>query len=678
MKVYATGQIRNVGLFSHVGAGKTSLVEAMLYDAGAITRLGTVDGGNTVSDYDPDEIKRKISINLSLVPVEWRDSKLNLIDTPGYADFVGEVMSALQVCDGALLVVDAGAGVQVGTEEMWRLIAERGLPRLAFINRLDRDNADFYRTLDQMRQFFGMGVAPLLIPIGAESNFHGVVDLVEAKAYSFSDKTVKEIPVPGDLEATSAEQRQVLVEAVVELDDELTEAYLEGKEIPLERLRAVLRDGVLAGKITPVLCGSATKNLGVQLLLDAIVRYLPSPAERAAVVAKRNGADETLKADPDVGKLSLLRVFSGTLRSDSRVWNPLKETEERIGQLLSVRGREQQPVPALVAGDIGAVAKLSVTLTGDTLCDRQRPLVLPKATFPHWVFTAAIEPKTKEDLEKLSNAIARIIEEDPTLHVERQASTGQTLLSGMGEVHVEVALERMKRKFGAEVTLVPVKVPYKETITAKATAEGRFVRQTGGHGQYGVCHIEIEPMPRGAGFEFVDKIVGGVISAPFREAVLKGVREAMHEGILAGGEVVDLRVTLFDGKEHPVDSSDLAFQIAGSLAFKEAMRKAAPVLLEPILKVRVQVPEDRMGDVIGDLTSRRAKVHAMNPVKAGIMEVEADVPMAEMLRYATDLRSLTQGRATFTSEFLAYEPVPSHIQQQVMETYQKEKAKASA
>ncbi len=693
MKAYATESIRNVGLYSHVGAGKTSLAEAMLFATGAINRLGSVDNGTTVSDYDPDEVKRQISLNLSLIPVEWGDVKINTLDTPGYADFAGEVASALHVSDGAVLVVDVSGGVQVGTEESWERITAHDLPRLIFVNRMDRENADYFATVDSLREYFGNGVAPLHVPIGAANEFSGVVDVLANVAYTCADNQVTETAVPAELEDTVEEYRMTLIENVVELDDDLTEKYLEGEDISAEELQGALHEGVLSGQITPVLCGSATRNIGVQALMDAMVRFLPSPAEIGPATATQAGEERELAADADgplaafvfktlgdpyVGKLSFIRVYSGTLRSDSRVWNVDTESEERIGQLLFVRGREQESAQEIGAGDIGTLAKLATTLTSHTLGERREPLTLPAVTFPPWLFTAAIEPTSKEDLEKLSSALARVTEEDPSLHVERQPITGQTLLSGIGETHINVALERMKRKFGADVKTVPVRVPYKETIMGTAAAEGRFVRQTGGHGQYAVCNIELEPTDRGEGFEFVDKIFGGAISAPFREAVHKGIREAMKEGTLAGGEVVDLRVTLVDGKEHTVDSSDLAFQIAGSMALGEAMDRAKPVLLEPVLQMNVRVPEDRMGDVIGDLTSRRAKVHSMDMVSPGTMEVQADVPQAEVLRYATDLRSLTQGRATFSSEFLGYEQVPASTQEQVVAAHKREKEEASA
>ena len=692
MKAYATDAIRNVGLFSHVGAGKTSLAEAMLYATGAIGRLGAVDNGSTVSDYDPDEIKRQISLNLSLVPVESNDTKINLLDAPGYADFTGEVASALHVSDGAVLVVDVSSGVQVGTEESWERITAHELPRLIFVNRMDRENADYFGTLDSLREFFGNSVAPLHVPIGSQNDFKGVVDILANSAYMYADNEVTEAAVPADLEDTVEEYRQTLIESVVELDDDLTEKYLEGEDITADELQTALHEGVLTGQLTPVLCGSATRNVGVQALIEAIIRYLPSPAETGPATALQGGEEVELAADsegplaafvyktlgdPYVGKLTFVRVYSGTLRSDSRVWNAISESEERIGQLLFLRGREQETTDHIAAGDLGAVAKLADTVTSHTLSERKQASTLPAVTFPRWLFTAAIEPTSKEDLEKLSSALARVTEEDPSLHVERQPITGQTLLSGIGETHINVALERMKRKFGADVKTVPAKVPYKETITGKAAAEGRFVRQTGGHGQYAVCNIEVEPAERGEGFEFVDKIFGGAISAPFREAVHKGIREAMKEGTLAGGEVVDLRVTLVDGKEHTVDSSDLAFQIAGTMALGEAMDRAKPVLLEPVLQMNVRVPEDRMGDVIGDLTSRRAKVHNMDMVSPGTMEVQAEVPQAEVLRYATDLRSLTQGRATFSSEFIGYEQVPASTQEQVVAAHRQEKEEAS-
>lgn len=695
MKVYAPESIRNVGLFSHMGLGKTTLAEAFLFTSGAITRMGRVDEGTTTSDYDPDEQRRHMSVNLSVLPVEWAGSKLNVIDTPGYADFAGEVASALRVVDGAVLLADAVGGLEVGTEQLWAQCRERGLPRLLVVNRMDRENANFAATLEQLRERFGTCVVPLQIPIGSHEQFRGVVDLVARRARLFDGRGgAAEADVPAELQDEVERYCEQLIEAVAETDDELVTKYLEGETLSAEEIKRGLRQGVRSGAIVPVLAAAALANKGTSLILEAIVDYLPSPVEAGTVRATnpQTKREEELRcdptgplaafvfktlADPFIGRLTFFRVYSGTVRPDMHVWNALKEKEERFGPVFTMRGKNQEVAPAVPAGDIAAVAKLAVTTTGDTLCAREHPLVLPGIQFPEPVYSVALEPRTRADLDRMGPALQRIQEEDPTIHIHRDPDTGQTVISGLGDSHIDITVERIKRKFGADLKIEPLRVPYRETIRAKASAEGRFVRQTGGHGQYGVCTIEIEPLPRGSGYEFVDRIVGGVISGSFRPAVDKGIQEAMAEGVLAGYPVVDLRATLVDGKEHPVDSSEMAFKIAGSLAFKSAAEKAGMVLLEPVMHVEVTVPDQYTGDIMGDLSTKRGRVLGMTPEGNGSTTIEAEVPMAEMVRYATDLRSKTQGRGIFKMRFDHYEEVPPNVAQKVIEDAKTRKAGAA-
>ena len=680
MKNFKTEQIRNVGLFSHGGAGKTSLAEAMLFNAGVVNRLGRVDEGTTVSDYDPDEMKRHISVQISLLPYEWKGTKINVLDTPGYFDFIGEVREAIRVIDGAIVLIDAVAGVEVGTETMWRFAAEYQVPRLVFVNRIDRENADFFRAVDQLRDYFGSSVVAIQLPIGSQDTFNGVVDLVRMKAYTGAK--LEEYEIPSELKAQAESYREKLVEAAAENDDALITKYLEGEELTEEEIKNGIRGATLAGKLVPVLVGSATANKAVQALMDAVVDYLPSPVDRGDVKVTNllTNQEQSLKpgdsshlaalvfktsADPYVGKLTYLRVYAGFVHSDTQVWNANKAREERIGQLFVVRGKTQEPVVQIGAGDIGAVAKLQETATGDTLSSKDRPAVLPGITFPKPAFTAAVEPKTKADLDKLGSSLNRLVEEDPTLHVRKEQDTAETLLSGMGESHVDIAVERMKRKFGVDVLVKTPKVPYKETVTAPAKAEYKHKKQTGGHGQYGHVLLEVEPLPRGSGFEFADRVVGGVVPKNYIPAVEKGVREALPEGVLASYPVVDVKVTLYDGSYHPVDSSEMSFKIAGSQAFKKGLDQANPVILEPIMDVTVTIPEQYMGDVMGDLNSKRAKVLGMEP-EDGMSIIRALAPLAEMQHYAADLRSITQGRGVYTMEYDHYEEVPPHIAQAII------------
>ena len=682
MQQYSLEHIRNLALLSHCGAGKTSASEAILFTAGAITRLGKVDDGSTTSDYDPDEVKRKISINLSLLPCQWKGTKINLIDTPGYSDFVGEVKAAMRVSEAAIIVVCAASGVEVGTEQVWAYCEEADLPRLIFINKMDRENADFHRTVEELQSKFGSRCIPLQLPIGAHNDFQGVVDLLTMKSYIGSPP--KEAEIPSSLQNQADSLREKVVEAAAEVDDRLIEKYLGGEELSLEELSHGLRQAVVTGKAVPVLVGSAIQNIGISLLVDAIYDYLPSPKERDVVIAEATQAIEPSQdaslaalvfktsADPYVGKLTYFRVYTGSVDSNSQLWNATRGGIERIGQLFTVRGKTQEPVPQLRAGDMGAVAKLSLTSTGDTLCSRDKPVKIASILFPEPAFSEAVHPKTKADLDKLGTALSRLSEEDPTLEVHREADTGETILSGLGETHLQVAAGKMLRKFGVGVALETPRVPYKETITMPAKAEYKHKKQTGGHGQYGHVLLELEPLPRGSGREFVDKVVGGRIPKNYIPAVEKGVNEAVQEGVLAGYPVVDIRARVYDGSYHPVDSSDICFKIAGAGALRKGLSQGQPILLEPIMNIKVTIPEDFTGDIIGDLNTKRARVQGMEP-GGGMNMIEAQVPLAEILRYAIDLRSITQGRGSYTVELSHYEEVPPHSAQKIIAGRQAEK-----
>lgn len=685
MKDYQPAEIRNVALVAHGGTGKTSLTEAIAFQAGVVNRLGRVDDGTTISDFDPDEIKRKISVNLSIVPAEWSGAKINVIDTPGYADFVGEEKSGLRAADAAIVLVDASAGVQVGTEHAWRFADERELPRMVFVSRIDRENADFERTVTAIANQFGRQCVPLQIPIGAQDHFQGVVDLISLKGYT--GEKGQEIALPAELEESARTQRERLVEAIAETDDDLINKFLEGEELSEDELRKGLRIGVLSRSIVPILVGSATHNIGVTEVLNAIVRYLPSPLDASPPRARTaSGEEETLRvdaaaplaalvfkttADPYVGRLTFVRVYAGTLKSDSQVWNANKGQAERVGQVFHQHGKGQEPVAQLLAGDIGVIPKLAESTTGDTLCTREHPVMLEPTKFPAPAFSAAVTPKTKADADKVGSSLHRIAEEDPTLTVSRDHDTGELILSGLGESHVEVAVEKMQRKFGVGVEIKTPRVPYKETITTTTNSEYRHKKQTGGAGQFGQVTLTLEPQPRGTGLEFSEKVVGGAVPREFFPAVEKGVREAASEGVIAHYPLVDVRVTLVDGKYHPVDSKAIAFEIAGMQAVKQGVQQAKPVLLEPIMRLEVRVPEAFTGDVISDLNSKRAKVHGMTP-EDGETVIEAEAPQAEIQRYATDLRSLTQGRGSFSATFDHYEEVPAHIAQKVIDEAKRE------
>jgi len=673
-------QIRNVILLSHQGAGKTSLTESMLFTSGAIQRLGSVEDGTATSDYDPLEVERHMGINLSLLPFEWQGVKLNLIDTPGYADFIGEVRSGLRVTEGAIVVICAASGVEVGTEQTWGDAEKAKLPRLIFVNKMDRDNADFFSTLKGIQDKLSPRCLPLQLPIGSQSDFQGIVDLVTMKAYT--DAASQEAEIPSTLQEQAEASREKLVEAVVEIDDELINKYLEGEAISNEEILAAIKKSTIAGKLMPVFAGSALQGIGIQQVLNGICSYLPSPEEKDAFVAKNvsTGNQEDISpnsesplsslvfktsADPYVGKLSYFRVYSGVISSNSQVWNANKNSMERIGQLFTVLGKNQQPVPKVAAGDIGAVAKLSLTTTGDTLCAREHPLIFSGIEFPRANFSMSIQPQTKSDLDKMSTVLPRICEEDPSLQTRREADTNEFIISGVGDSHLEIVKGKIRRKFGVEVKLDLPKIPYKETITMSTKAEYKHKKQSGGHGQYGHVFLELEPLSRGGGFEFAKKIFGGAIPQNFIPSVEKGVNEAKQEGDLAGYPVVDIKVTLYDGSFHSVDSSDIAFKIAGAQALKKGLSQGQPILLEPIMNLTITVPEMYTGDIASDLNTKRGRVLGMSP-SDGINVIEAQAPYAELLRYAIDLRSMTQGRASFAMEFDHYEEVPVHITQKIV------------
>ena len=698
MKAYSTEQLRNVGIFSHGGAGKTSLAEAMLFTSKASTRLGRVDEANTVMDYDPDEQKRHISVQLAVAPVEWQDCKINVIDVPGYAEFLGEVKAAIRVSDSALLLVDASAGVEVGTEQAWKYASERGIPSIAFINKMDRETADYKKSVHSAEEVLGRKCAPLQIPIGSQHSFSGVVDLLRMRAYFYEAGNTSgkftEGDVPPDMMEDAKQGRDWLIEKIAETDDDLTMKYLEGEELTEAEIISGLKTGVRSGTILPVLCGSGACNIGVSQLLDALVAYAPSPAEAGSITATNPVSGQEVTLEPNegsqltslvfktvrdqFGKMSLIRVFSGVLRSDSQTLNSSHNSEERIGQVYFMRGKEQIATQQLVAGDIGAVVKLAATHTGDTLCAPGHPLLLSPIAFPEPVFSAAISPKTKADLDKMGSALAHIAEEDPTIHMGKDPVTGQTVISAMGESHVQIAADRMKRKFGAEVNIGLPIVPYKESITSRVDrAHYRHKKQTGGHGQFADVVIELEPLPD-ADFEFGERVVGGVVPKNFIPAVEKGIREALSEGVLAGYPVVNIKAVLYDGSYHPVDSSEMAFKLAASQAFKEGMQAGHPVLLEPVMTLHILVPESYTGDIMSDLNSRRGRVLGMNPQGNGFTLVEASAPLSEVQRYVSDLRSMTQGRGNFSMQFDHYEPVPAHVADKVIDEARKRREEAHA
>ena len=679
MAIHDTDYLRNVVLLSHSGAGKTILSEAALFATKATTRLGRVEDETTTSDYEPEEHKRQNSVQTSVLPVIHKDFKINLIDSPGYADYRGEVASALRAADAALVLVSAPAGVEVGTIQMWQMAED--LPKLIVVSKLDRENSDFDRVMEALVEAFGRECVPVQLPMGSEADFSGVVNLLDPNA-----------TVPDDLADEAEEARERIIEAAAESDEELADKYLEGEELTQEEIFAGIKTGMSEGTFIPVLATSALNGIGVDELLDAIVGLLPSPADRPAHTAQKGEEDIELtadssgplaaqvfktSADPFVGKLSYFKVFSGTLKSDSQVWNASRKEGERTGTAYTIRGKDQEAVEELAAGDIGALAKLNSALTGDTLSDRANPITLPALDFPPPVYSMAAFPKSKADVDKLTNAISRMAEEDPSLNVSREPNTAELILGGLGDVHVDVAVEKMKRKFGVEILLMTPKVPYKETISRQSNSHYRHKKQSGGHGQFAEVYLEIQPLPRGSGFEFDERVVGGAVPREYIPSVQKGCVRALDSGVIGGFPVVDVKATLYDGSFHPVDSSGVSFEIAGSNAFSDGINLATPQLLEPIMYAQILVPDGDTGDVMGDLNSKRARILGMNPEGNGFTTIEVEAPQAEMMRYATDLRSQTQGRGTFTMRFDRYQEVPTHLVERAVEQ-QKELEEARA
>jgi elongation factor G len=684
MKEYSSKNIRNVALVSHSGSGKTVLTEAFLHFTGATTRMGKIEEGNTVSDFDEEEIRRTISLYSTVIPVEYKDTKINLLDTPGYTDFVGEMISALSVADSAMIVVDSVSGFEVGTEIAWNYCNKFGLPRFVIINKMDRENADYKKAFDSAQTNSETRLLAIQLPIGEKQEFKGVVDLLSMKAFKAGSKTGEEIPA--ELKAEAEDARTALVEAAAEGDDTLLEKYLEGGELSAEEIARGLAEVVQSGSFIPVLVAAGNAEIGIAPLLDSIVQLMPSPLQSKSVTAQGKAGEEVLKADdggptalyvwkttadPFVGKQTYFRVFSGSLSSDTRLWNPTKEIEERFGGLYIPRGKEAISVSAIHSGDIGIVPKFSETATGNTLCDKAHPLTLPIPEYPNSLFQVAINPKTQADSTKISPALTRLCEEDMTLSWHQEPSTHQTILQGMGDQHIDVVIRRAESKLQVSLTTELPRVPYRETITKKADAMHRHKKQSGGSGQFGEVWLRVEPIE--GDFEFVNAVFGGAIGNNYMPAIEKGIRNVMKEGILAGFPVSGIKVEVYDGKEHPVDSKPIAFETAGREAFKLAVKDAGPVLLEPIMNVKVIVPEENMGDILGDMNSRRARVQGMDTDK-GHSTVSAKVPLAEMLRYTTDLRSLTGGRGIFDMELDHYETVPAHVAQAVIDARQKELA----
>jgi elongation factor G len=689
--MHRADRIRNVALVGHRGSGKTSVNEALLHQAGAINRLGSVIEGTTASDSDPDEQARQMSISASLSSFEWDERKINLIDTPGEPSFVADSLGALRVCESAIFVVNAVMGAEVNAIRLWQRAEELDLARMLFVNMLDRERADFFRTLESLKAAFGPHVVATEIPIGSEHEIRGVIDLVDMKAYEYEGDgrdNAREIPIPDELQAQAQEYREKLMDEVAEVSDSLMERYLEGEEISHDEIVTALKDGTNHGGIFPVTCGVATKNLGTNRLLDAIVEDLPSPVKHGGLelpeVTLEPDEDKELfafvfktKADQFAGRINFFRVYQGVMRPDNQVLNTRAHAKERIGTLIVPQGREQGHADAFGPGDIGAVAKLKETRAGDWLAARDEPIVMPALVLPQPVMAFAIEPKAKGDEDKVFTSLRRLQEEDPTIDLHRDPQTGDQIVAGLSQIHVEVVVDRLKSRFGAEVTLKPPRVPYQETIRKPAKAHGRHKKQTGGRGQFGDCHIEIEPLPDATGFEFDNAIKGGVIPTGFIPAVEKGCIEALASGTVAGFPVKGVKVRLYDGSYHSVDSSEMAFKMAGSIAMKEALAQAGAVLLEPIMLVTLSVPDESVGDVIGDLNSRRGRPLGMEP-GGGMTEVKAEVPMAEMLTYAPDLRAITGGQGDYTMDFVRYEEVPAHLAQKVISEARSEEEAVNA
>ncbi|MDD2619363.1 MAG: elongation factor G [Syntrophomonadaceae bacterium] len=677
MKVYPSSKIRNIALVGHGGTGKTSLAEAMIYNTGVTKRLGKVDDGNTVADFLPEEVKKKITISTALIPCEYREHKINILDTPGYADFYFEVVGALKVADSMLVMLSATAGVEVQTEIVWEDYPS--LPKLAFINKMDRENADFYKALAELKDTFGDNIVPVQLPIGAEANFKGVVDLIRMKALLFEPGSGKMTvsDIPADMMDDAETYKEALIEAAAEADDDLLSKYLDGEELSDEEIMAGIKSAAANGSAVFVFCGSALNNIGASPLLDFIVDCGTSP-EHNEIVKGKDIENEPLTAqvfktiaDPYIGRLTMFRLFTGKMKADSVIYNANKEKDEKFAQILIMTGKEQAAVPELNAGDIAAMAKLSVTSTGDTLTTKANPVIMDPIEFPQPTLSMAIEPKSKGDEDKLSGALQRLLEEDPTIKVEKNTETRQTIMKTMGDAHVDILLDKLSRKFGVDVISKEMKIPYRETIRATVETEGKHKKQSGGHGQFGHVWIKFEPSSDG-NFEFAENVFGGSVPRQYFPAVEKGLLEALDEGVLAGYPVTNLKATLYDGSYHSVDSSEMAFKMAARIAFKKGLEAAKPVLLEPIVNVQIEIPETYMGDIIGDLNSKRGRVQGMEPAGNKQM-IKAQVPLAEMARYTIDLKSITQGRGKFKMEFDHYEEVPMQYAEKIIEKAKQEK-----
>ena len=691
MAKYESKSLKNLAIVGHGGTGKTSLCESFLFISGKNERLGRVDDGTSIMDYEPEEQKRRISISSSINFVEWNKYKINIIDTPGDSNFTYDIKCSMSVVENALVVIDAVSGVEFQTQKVWEYADGFNLPRIVFINRLDRERADFSAALASIKNKFSKKVTPVCLPIGKEDKFNGIVDLISSKAHLFSDNkgAGKATDIPADMADEAKNMRSAMVEDIAETDDDLMNKYLEAGELTAEEIKQGLRKGVTSGNLIPVVCGSAIKGIGISLLLDLIVDSMASPVNRGAIKGKKPGGDAAAErktsedepfsaivfktiADPYAGRLTLFRVYSGKLNPDSSIYNSTKKISEKFGNIFFLEGKNQKPAEVLIPGDIAGVAKLKETVTGDTLCNEKAPIIFEKVEVPPPIMSFAIEPKSRGDEEKIASSLHRLTEEDPTIVFSRDLQTKEMILSGMGQVHIEVNIEKMKRKFGVEVNLHTPKVPYKETIKGKTNVQGKYKKQSGGRGQFGDCWIDIEPLPRGTGFEFADKIVGGVIPQQYRPAVEKGIVEAAAEGVLAGYPVVDFKISLVDGSYHTVDSSEMAFKIAGSMAFKKGVMQCQPILLEPIVNIDIEIPEEYMGDVIGDLNSRRGRVLGMD-TKGTNQVIKGQVPLAEILKYAPDLRSMTSGRGNFTYTHSHYEEVPSFIAEKIIAAAKKDK-----
>ena len=690
MSKYEPNSLRNIAIVGHGATGKTSLCESLLFIAGKTDRPGRVDDGTSSMDFEPEEQKRRISISAATNFFEWEKHKITILDTPGDSNFAYDTRNCLRVADGAVVVVDAVGGVEFQTEKVWEYADEYKLPRIVFISRMDRERADFFTSVETIKSRLGKKATPVLLPIGKEDNFKGVIDLITKKALIFdgSSGAYKSADIPADMKDIVEKYRENMVEDIAESDEKLMDKYLDAGELSDDELKAGLKKGVMSLSLLPIACGSAVKNIGIAPFIDLVINALPSPVERGPVTGKKPGKDEAETrmpeesapfsalvfktiADPYAGRLTLFRVFSGTVTSDSTFYNSSRKITERFGNIFFLEGKSQKPVESLVPGDIAAVAKLKETSTGDTICNEKAAIIFEKVVPPPPIMSFAVSPKSRGDEDKIVSSINRIIEEDPPLTFRREEQTKEMILSGMGQVHIEVSIEKMKRKFGVELTLKTPKVPYKETIKGKTNVQGKYKKQSGGRGQFGDCWLDIEPLPRSGGYEFADKIVGGVIPQQYRPAVDKGIVEAMLEGVIAGYPVVDVKVSLVDGSYHTVDSSEMAFKIAGSMGFKKGVLACQPVLLEPIVNIDIEIPDEYMGDVIGDLNGRRGKVLGMES-KGPNRIIKGLVPLAEILRYAPDLRSMTSGRGTFTYEHSHYEEVPPFIAEKIIAESKKE------